>query len=279
MPDGTSTTPLPAPRQVREESVGKGVTALVRGVPQTFSAALSAAGVRPDVAGAQREHRAYVLALEQLVDRTIAVAPDPRFPDCCFIEDTVVVAGGRALITRPGAPSRRGEVEAVAAALPAHLRVLHTPEHACIDGGDVLRVGKTLLVGRSGRTDAAGVRALRRAFEPAGFDVREVRVDGALHLKCGCTAPTNELVLLAAGFLDPRVFDDLAEVAIIPEREAYGANVVVVADKALVAQGHPRVEEVLNEHGLDPTRLNVREIAAADGSLTCLSVLIHGPEG
>ena len=280
MPKTTSSAPLVEPKRQRTSGTQRSTVAMVRGVPDSFARALTRGdGPRPDVQRARAEHRAYVESLGQMVDRVVHVEADARFPDCCFIEDTVVVAGGRALVTRPGAESRQGEVHAVAAALPDWLEVLFTPEHARLDGGDVLRVGRTLLVGRSQRTDAAGIAGLRRAFEPLGFDVREVEVEGALHLKCHCSAPTSELVLLAQGFLDPAIFDDVAEVAVIPAREAYGANVVGVGKRVLFAEGHDHVERALIDRGLDPMSLSVREFAAADGSLTCLSVVITGTEG
>lgn len=254
--------------------------ALVRPVSKAFAHALvqDPTGCRPDPDRARAEHEAYVDALARLVDAVIEVPADDEAPDACFVEDTVVVAGGRALITRPGAPSRRGEVDAVAAALPAHLEVHRMRAPATLDGGDVLRVGRTLFVGRSGRTDAAGVEALRQVFGPVGYKVVEVSVRDALHLKCHASAVSDEVVLLAEGFADPALFDGVARVLTVHPDDAYAANIVAVGARVLVADGFPRVVDLLNSHGFDPMTVPVGEIARADGSLTCLSVLVSEAE-
>jgi len=252
--------------------------ALVRPVSDSFDRALTRVpGPPPDVARARAEHAAYVAALSAHVDRVIEVPAAPHLPDACFVEDTVVVAGGRALLTRPGAPSRRAELPGVRQALPEHLEVLSMPEGAVLDGGDVLRVGRTLFVGRSARTDAAGVAALREAFAPLDFRVVPVAVRDALHLKCHCSTPGRDVVLLAEGFADPALFTG-CRVVPVPAAEAYAANVVGLGQHVLIAQGYPRTAGALNALGFDPIALPVTEIARADGSLTCLSVLVAGPE-
>lgn len=252
--------------------------ALVRPISDTFADALrqDAASPPPDVVRAREEHAAYVDALGRFA-RITEVPACHAAPDACFVEDVVVVARGTALLTRPGAPSRRREVDAVRAALPNNLEVVAMTE-GILEGGDVLQVGDHLLVGRSGRTDAAGVAALRQTFEPLGLTVRAIPVPDALHLKCHLTAVRPDLLLLAEGFADPRNLEDLAEIAVIPAREAYAANVIGLGRHVLVADGYPAVAERLTRAGCDPIPLAMREIARADGSLTCLSVRIPEPE-
>ena len=251
--------------------------ALVRPVSATFDRALTREpGRRPDVARARAQHRAYTDALERLGCTLVQVPAADALPDACFIEDTLVVARGRALLTRPGAPSRRPELTAVRdalAGLPVSLHVEETPDEATLDGGDVLRVGDHLFVGRSARTDAGGVEALRRAFGPVGLHVVEVPVRDALHLKCHASTPAPGVVLLAEGFAAPERFEPY-RVVVVPASEAYAANVVGVGSSVLVAEGHPITISRLKALDLDPIPLPVDEIAAADGSLTCLSVVV-----
>lgn len=250
--------------------------ALVRSVAPSFADALvqQAPGAPIDVALAQRQHAAYVAALRGLGLTVRELPAEAAYPDGCFVEDMAVVAVGRALIARSGAPSRRGEAPSVAAALAgAGLEVTEMAAPATLDGGDVLRVGRTLLVGRSERTNAAGVEALRGAFEPLGFAVRAVAVPAALHLKCYLSSPRPGLLLAARGRVAPAWLEGLGEVAWLPEEEAYAANVVGVGERVLVAAGHPQTQAALGSLGLEPVPLEVSEIAKADGSLTCLSVL------
>jgi len=245
--------------------------ALVRAVPDSFGAALTmAAKPRPlDPERARAQHAAYVAALRGLGVAVRALPADEACPDCCFIEDTAVVAGDTALLTRPGAASRRGEGEAVAAALADTHRVVRMSGPATLDGGDVLRSGDTLWVGRSGRTDAGGHFAVSLAFP--GLRVVPVDVPGALHLQCVATALGPDAVLLAEGTVDPAVFAG-REVVLIPQEEAYAANVVALGGAVLVAAGYPATARALAARGLAVVALDMSEFAAADGSLTCLSL-------
>ncbi len=245
--------------------------ALVRDLPDSFVEALAETPCAIDLPRARAQHAAYVAALAAAGLEIEALAADEAHPDCVFVEDTAVVAGGRALITRPGHPSRRGEVGPVKAALAAHLEVVELAAPARLDGGDVLRVGRTFYVGQSGRSDAAGLAGLEAAFGPLGYRVRSVAVAGALHLKCVCSSPAGGVVLLAEGAVDPAVFD--AEVWPIPAEEAHAANVVAVGGRALVAAGHPRTCALLRARGLEVLEVENSELRKADGSLTCCSVL------
>ena len=250
--------------------------ALIRGLPASFASATAAeAPTSPiDVPLARRQHAAYARALADAGLEVRSIPADDAFPDCVFVEDTVVVAGGRALITAPGLPSRRGEGEAVAAALEPWLEVVRAPASARLDGGDVLRVGMTLYVGISGRSDAGGEAALRAAFGPLGYRVQPVEVPGALHLKCVCSSLGPGAVLLAEGTADPALFqDDAVRLLMTPAEDAYAANVVRAGDRVLAPAGFPRTHALLRAAGYDVVVLENSELRKADGSLTCCSVL------
>jgi dimethylargininase len=248
------------------------VRALVRRVPASFSRALSAKVPEPpiDVALAASQHDAYVRAL-RAAGATVEYADSlDESPDAVFVEDTAVVVGARALVTRPGAPSRRDETETVARVLGRDLEIVRMAEPAALDGGDCLFAGGTLFVGRSARTNAAGVECLRRTFT-----VRVVEIampPNVLHLKCVCSPLGADRMLLADQSLDPSVFSGL-EIVRVPVEETYAANAVAIGDYAIVAEGHPRTAEAIERAGFRPLAVPTSEVRKADGSLTCQSIV------
>jgi dimethylargininase len=248
--------------------------AVVRGIPASYAHATVAVSLgHIDVELAKLQHSAYARALGDLGLRVLQLEADNAYPDCCFVEDQAVIAGGCALITRSGNPSRRGEAEAVVSLLDSHLDVTRMAAPASLDGGDVLVVGKTFFVGVSRRSNVAGVEQMRKTFSPLGFEVRQVPVGDALHLKCTCSSPRPGLVLLADKTLDASIFKDVADIVTIPEAEAYAANTVGVGDSVLMAAGYPRTAELLAGQGLNPIELDTSEIRKGDGALTCMSLL------
>ncbi|MFM7052575.1 MAG: dimethylarginine dimethylaminohydrolase family protein [Planctomycetota bacterium] len=253
----------------------KASKAIVRGISASFRDAIvqHAAESPIDVALARVQHARYVDALRAAGLAVVELPPLDAHPDGCFVEDCALVAGGTALITRSGAPSRVGEADSIAEALARTHATARTEAPATIDGGDCLRVGKTWFVGRSARTNADGARRVREVFGALGFAVVEVPVRGFLHLKCVASPIGEGAVLVAEGAVDPAVFRGL-EVVTIPRAEAYAANTVVVNGTALVAAGHPHTRAALERRGLCVIELGLSEIAKADGSLTCMSILL-----
>ena len=242
----------------------------------SFANALSAAPPDPpiDVALAQRQHAAYVAALASLGLEIVAIPHDEACPDCCFVEDTVVTAGGRAVLTRPGAPSRRGEVEPVARALAKRIELVRMEAPATLDGGDCLRVGKTIYVGLSSRTNTAGITCLRDVFGPDGFTVVAVNMPpDVLHLKTVCSPLDDERVLVAQGTLPAATFGGACVVS-VPRQEAAAANVVAFGRTALVAADGVRTAELVAQHGFRVVPVDTSELRKADGALSCLSVIV-----
>jgi dimethylargininase len=249
--------------------------ALTREVPTSFANAVCAAAPDEaiDVERARRQHAAYRDALASCGVDVITLPAADVLPDSCFVEDTAVLAGGLALITRPGAPSRRAEPLAIAQALAGHCELAHVEDPATLDGGDCMRVGSTLYVGRSARTNALGVTQLAEAFQPRG--IRVVPVDlpaGILHLKCICAPLGPDRITLAEGTIPRDVFD--ADIVSVPAAEAYAANVVAIGDRVIMADGFPRTADALARAGLRVIRIATTEFRKADGSLTCLSILV-----
>jgi dimethylargininase len=246
------------------------VVAIVRRVPRSFASALSATPPDPpiDVTLAREQHAEYRGALEACGREVRVIAADEACPDCCFIEDTAVIAGGVALITNPGAPSRRAECDPVAKLLAEYVEVVRMGGDATLDGGDCMRVGTRIFVGRSARTNAAGVAKLAEVFAARGFTIVAIDLPpSVLHLKCVCAPLPDGRITAVEGF----AFADVGVVE-IPRAEAYAANVLAVGERVLVSAGYPRTLERLA--GYDPIALDTSEMRKADGALTCLSLLL-----
>lgn len=249
--------------------------AIVRGISASFRDAvvMHPAAEAIDVARARAQHAQYVDALREAGLEVVELPPLDAHPDACFVEDCALVARGTALITRPGAPSRRGEADSIAEALAATHRVAPTQAPATIDGGDCMRVGNTWFVGQSARTNAAGAARVREVFGPLGDSVIEVPVRDFLHLKCTASRIDERAVLVAEGTVDHAAFAGF-DVVTVPREEAYAANAVVVHGTAIIAKGYPATRAALERRGLRIIELVLSEIAKADGSLTCMSILL-----
>jgi dimethylargininase len=192
-----------------------------------------------------------------------------------FVEDTAVVLDELAVVTRPGAQSRRGETASIAAALARERSRLHSLEApATLDGGDVLRVGRTLYVGLSRRTNTAGLQQLSGFVLPFGYEVVGVPISRCLHLKSAVTLVAPQTVLLQPLWLDPAPFRALERIEVDPA-ETTAANVLALDDAVVCAASHPRTRERLQAHGLRTIALDVSEIEKAEGGLTCCSLVFE----
>ena len=227
-----------------------------------------------DPARASRQHRSYTQALQSLGCTLEWLPPLPDHADSVFVEDTAVVLPEVAVVTRPGASSRRGETPSVAMALERHQRVACITEPGCLDGGDVLHIGRTLHVGTSRRTNPAGIAQLAELLSPYGYRVQAVAVDGCLHLKSAATFIPPEVLLVNPDWVDPAVFGKLRVIAVV-EREAYGANTLSIGATTLVSAAYPETVQRLEEAGVSTQVLDVSELHKAEGALTCMSLLVE----
>lgn len=232
-----------------------------------------------DAERAARQHAAYEDCLRALGCDVIRVGgpPDPALPDSVFIEDTAIVLREVAFALRPGAASRRPEVDAVAEALAAHRTIERMPAPATMDGGDVLRLGRRLYVGLSSRTNAAGIAWLRERTSRFGYEVIGVPVRGVLHLKSAATAVAEDVVLVDPALVDPECFTGAERIAVDPA-EPGAANALRVRDALVVASAFPRTAERLEARGYDVHRVELSELARAEGAVTCCSILIEESE-
>jgi dimethylargininase len=223
-----------------------------------------------DLARAQWD--GYVAALSAAGWDCLEVPPVEACPDSVFVEDTVVVYEDLAVMARPGAESRRAETAAVAEVL-AELgyAVVHIDEPGTLDGGDVLTVGDLCYVGRGGRTNAEGVRQLRKHLAPRGGRVAAVRLARVLHLKSAVTAlPDGSIIGWEAGLEDPSYFPRFIS---MPEES--GSHVVLVGGgKLVMAADCPASTAVLADLGYQPVNVDISEFEKLEGCVTCLSVLL-----
>ncbi|MEU6809867.1 dimethylargininase [Streptomyces sp. NPDC046831] len=226
-----------------------------------------------DAARAARQWEAYVEALRTHGWETIEVDPADDCPDSVFVEDTVVMFRNVALITRPGAESRREEtagVEEAVARLGCSVNWIWEP--GTLDGGDVLKTGDTVYVGRGGRTNAAGVQQARAAFEPLGARVVAVPVSRVLHLKSAVTALPDGTVI---GHI-PKVDTPSLYPRFLPVPEPSGGHVVQLGGgKLLMAASAPKTAELLADLGFEPVVVDIGEFEKLEGSVTCLSVRLR----
>jgi len=226
-----------------------------------------------ELAVARIQHRAYEQALEAAGCTVERLPAADHLPDAVFVEDTAVVLDEIAVIARPGAVSRRPETRSVARRL-AGLRPLATIDPpATLDGGDVLRIGRRLYVGRTARTNRAGRQALARIVEPHGYRVTPVEVRGRLHLKSAAGWLGDERILIDRECVAAADFSGLQLVPVPPD-EASAANVLMIGGTVLVGSEFPRTQAVLDGAGLDWRPVDSRELAKAEGGLTCCSLII-----
>lgn len=230
-----------------------------------------ASGGPVDVALAHRQWAEYVRTLQDAGWQTLEVEPADDQPDAVFVEDTLVVYGDLAVLTRPGAPGRRGELPAVAeAAAEAGYRVARIEAPGTLDGGDVLKFGGTVRVGRSARTDDDGIRQLAALLEPMGALVVPVPVRSVLHLKSAVTALPDGTLVGHPPLLD-HPFDDL-----LPVPEPSGGQVVLLEHgTVLLAASAPRTAELLRRRGHRVVTVDISELEKLDGGVTCLSVRLR----
>jgi dimethylargininase len=227
-----------------------------------------------DMERAARQHRAYVAALQSLGCRLEWLAPLPDHADGVFVEDTAVVVPEVAVVTRPGVDSRRGETASVAQTLARHRAVVQLREPACLEGGDVLRIGRRLWAGTSARTNEAGVAQLAAALAPCGYSVQGVPLRGCLHLKSACSFIPPHTLLVNAAWVDPAIFATHAVIAVADD-EPYAANTVTVGGTTLVSAAYPHTHQRLEAAGIVTQVLEVSEFHKAEAALTCMSLLLE----
>lgn len=225
---------------------------------------------------AQRQHQAYENAIADAGLDLVRLPELEEHPDSVFVEDTAILLGEHAIITRPGAPSRRAEADSTAEALAGRFTI-HRLRRGRLDGGDVLRIGRTIYVGQSRRTDCAGVVALANLAAPLGYEVVPVPHEHCLHLKTGATYVGHDeagrpTLLINPDWIDPFLFTGVSLLPTHPT-EAFAANALRVGERLLYPSAYPRTAERLRAVGFDVDELDVSELEKAEAGLTCMSLV------
>lgn len=250
-------------------------TALLREVPDTFDRAIvSDPGRVPDVKLARTQHSRYRKALEQVGFQVEVLPGDDAYPDCVFIEDTAVVLGSLAVACRPGAESRRGEVRPVAARLGSRVPVFNIESPGTVDGGDVMVMGDVAYVGLSRRTNEEGIAQLAKMARSQGMTVRTVPVQQGLHLKSGVLPIDAETVVITPGAVDEAMLSGLRVLYEDPAERGRFTALPLGDGKVLVAGSAPATASMTGDLGFEPIAIDVSEFQAADGGLTCMSIVL-----
>jgi dimethylargininase len=220
------------------------------------------------------QHAAYEAALADAGFEIMRLPELADDPDALFVEDTALLLGDHAVITRPGAASRAGETGSTAAGLAGYFD-LHRVERGFLDGGDVLRIGKRLYVGLSTRTDSQGFSALADLVRPLGFEVVKAELGDCLHLKTGATfagedASGTPVLLYDPAAVDPAQFAAVEPLAVL---ESSAANSLRAGDRLILPAGNPRTAALLRARGFHVVEVDVSELQKAEAGVTCMSLI------
>lgn len=225
-----------------------------------------------DVRLAQTQHHAYENCLSQLGCAVYRLPAEPDLPDSVFVEDTAVVVEELAIITRPGAESRRLETASMAKTLSPYRKLVRIQAPGTLDGGDVLRVGRTIYVGSSSRSNPAALEQMRSALAPFGYTVQGVPVNGCLHLKSAVTRVGKDTLLINRDWVEASAFGDMKCIE-VDEAEPSGGNGLLVNDVLIYPANYPKTLSRLRTEGIAVKPVDVSEVIKAEGGVTCCSVI------
>jgi dimethylargininase len=223
---------------------------------------------------AMRQHAAYEKALADLGARIVRLPDRPHLPDAVFVEDTAIVLDEIAVICPMGVESRRGETRDTAEVLAPYRHLARLTPPATLEGGDVVQAGRTLYVGLSARSQAAGIAQLRAAVWPHGYTVCAVPMGGCLHLKSACAFLGHNTMLLNPDFVDPGIFQNF-EIIHVPKSEPMSADVLPIGGTILVTADSPDLQALLEQRGFPTRSIDLSELQKAEAGTTCMSILFE----
>ena len=229
-----------------------------------------------DLGLANTQHSAYVQALRGLNVDVIELPAEATLPDSVFVEDTVLLFDELAVMTHPGAQSRRGEVASIEVAFSSYREIIaRIFEPGTLDGGDVLQIGKRVFVGLSQRSNQAAIEQLSACLTPFGYQVIAVPMQDCLHLKSSVTALSDDTVLINPDWVDVGYFKDYRQIC-VANTEPHAANVVRVYGAILMPSNFPETQALIQAAGFVVHTVDVSELQKAEGAVTCCSVLFNG---
>jgi dimethylargininase len=227
-----------------------------------------------NVERARLQHHQYEAALRTLGLAVLSLPEEPDLADSVFVEDTALVLDECAIITRPGAGSRRAETESIAAVLAPYRRLMRIQSPARVDGGDILRIGKHVYLGLSARSDTNAAEQLQEFLQPYGYHLHVVRVTGCLHLKSAVTRVAPQTLLINPGWVDGSSFEGVTLME-IDASESYAANALMVGDSVIYPNSFPKTRDKLDKSGIRVLAVDADELAKAEGAVTCGSLIMQ----
>ena len=229
---------------------------------------------KPVYEKALEQHAKYVEALKACGVDVLVLPPMEEYPDSCFVEDVAVVNDKCALVTNPGADTRKGETAGIVAAIKKFYtedRIGYIRAPGTLEGGDVMKCGDTYYVGLSARTNAEGFRQFAAFMGKFGFKSLGVTLNLVLHLKTGINYLENNKMLVSGEFINKPEFAEYEKI-IIPEEEAYAANCIWMNGTVIVPEGYGEVLKAVKDAGYPVLTVDTSEFRKIDGGLSCLSL-------
>lgn len=226
---------------------------------------------RPDFATTLAQHAAYVATLHALGLEVEVLDALPGHPDAYFVEDAALMFPELAVVTRPGAKARQGEESAMAPTVAKYRPLVRIEAPGTLDGGDVLLIGKRVLVGRSDRTNEDGIAQLRDILAPHGYSVTAVPVAAGLHFKSSVNWVGGHHLLLSPTFAARPELSGF-DLIVVPQEEEYATNTLLINGTLILPSGYPQTRALLEPLGLPIVELDTSEARKMDGGLTCLSL-------
>ena len=218
------------------------------------------------------QHKQYENALRSLGVEVASLEAELDLPDSVFVEDVALVLDECAIMLNPGAASRRPEVASVEKALAPYREISHIQPPDTVDGGDVLRVSKTIYVGLSSRSTEGAIEQMKAILEPHSYQVQGVNVTGCLHLKSAVTQVSEDTLLINPEWVSKEVFPDMRFIEVDPS-EPYAANAVLVDDAIIYPSSFPKTQEKLEREEINLLIVDADELAKAEGAVTCCSLI------
>ena len=226
-----------------------------------------------DLEVARAQHHEYVNVLKTVGCSVIELPPEANLPDSVFVEDTAFILPEAAVITRPGADSRKPETESIVRALSPHIKLIYVREPATVDGGDVLVLGKNIYVGLSSRSNQEAIDQLDELLHESGYKVTGVQMHDCLHLKSAVTRVDDKTLLINKSWVDAYHFENFDWIEVDPA-EPFGANCLPIGDAIIFPTTFPKTRAKLEERGYKIVTVDVSELAKAEGAVSCCSLVI-----
>jgi dimethylargininase len=249
-----------------------GKYALVRPVPDSYDHCVRTNVEEIDVQLAKVQHTEYCKTLQRFGLKLVWVEGDNALPDSCFVEDTAVIFGEKAVICSMSVESREREVVGVAKVLEKLKQLCYIRASATIDGGDVLKIEDRVFIGLSARTNLKAIDQIKRILKDSNLNVIPVKTHNVLHLKSACTYLGSDYVILSEGNFDADILKGLRKI-VVPRGEEYAADCVAVNGTILMAKGYPRTKGLIEKEGFPVEELEISEFRKGEGALTCLSII------